>query len=164
MDEVSYDFAMGNRKPSAKGAKRDAINRMRKLRKIGINELPPPYPNGWYSILESSSLKPGKATSVSCLGETFAVYRTAEGKVNVLDAYCPHLGANLGVGGRVEGDNIVCPFHQWSFRGTDGQCTNVPYSNCGKYVTVYSVFYYYLYFICSSLNIKGTQMDIQGSK
>ncbi|XP_030379925.1 cholesterol 7-desaturase isoform X2 [Scaptodrosophila lebanonensis] len=46
------------------------------------------------------------------------------------DAYCPHLGANLGIGGRVVGDNIVCPFHQWSFRGTDGACINVPYSSC----------------------------------
>ena len=29
----------------------------------------------------------------------------------VLDAHCPHLGDNLGGGGRVQGDCIRCPFH-----------------------------------------------------
>ncbi|XP_034475486.1 cholesterol 7-desaturase [Drosophila innubila] len=36
----------------------------------------------------------------------------------------------MGIGGRVVGDNLECPFHQWSFRGTDGVCTNIPYSSC----------------------------------
>jgi nitrite reductase/ring-hydroxylating ferredoxin subunit len=31
--------------------------------------------------------------------------------VRVADAVCPHRGAHLGVGGRCEGDTIVCPFH-----------------------------------------------------
>lgn len=112
--------------------KRDAINRIRKLRKIGVKELPPPYPNGWYSLMESSDLKPGEVKSVAALGEQFAVFRTLENSVYVLDAYCPHMGANLAVGGRVIGDTIECPFHRWSFRGTDGKCVNVPYSTCSK--------------------------------
>jgi cholesterol 7-desaturase len=43
----------------------------------------------------------------------------------VLSAYCPHLGANLGVGGKVCGESIECPFHGWRF-GNDGRCTKVP--------------------------------------
>jgi len=43
-----------------------------------------------------------------------------------MDAYCPHLGANLGVGGRVVGDCVECPFHGWQFN-TEGQCTSIPY-------------------------------------
>lgn len=52
--------------------------------------------------------------------------------MHIFDAYCPHLGANLGVGGIVKGDCIECPFHQWSFRASDGECTNIPYSTSGS--------------------------------
>ncbi|XP_037944865.1 cholesterol 7-desaturase isoform X2 [Teleopsis dalmanni] len=103
---------------------------MRRFRKIGASDLPPPFPNGWYCILESSALGPGEVQSVSCLGEQFVVYRTKSHEVYVLDAYCPHMGVNMGIGGRVVGDNIECPFHQWSFRGSDGKCVNIPYSSC----------------------------------
>jgi len=45
------------------------------------------------------------------------------------DAYCPHLGAHLGAGGRVEGECIRCPFHGWTFKGGDGRLANIPYSD-----------------------------------
>ncbi|XP_049306042.1 cholesterol 7-desaturase nvd isoform X3 [Bactrocera dorsalis] len=105
------------------------VRRTRRSRLIGLKELPPPYPNGWYCILESSSsLKPESKRYISCLGEHFIIFRSIDGQVSVLNAYCPHLGANMAVGGRVKGDNIECPFHQWSFRGSDGSCANIPYS------------------------------------
>lgn len=58
-------------------------------------------------------------------------FRTQDGVAHVMDAYCPHLGANLGVMGRVVGDCIECPFHGWRFRGKDGVCTHVPYASKG---------------------------------
>ncbi|CRK97164.1 CLUMA_CG010561, isoform A [Clunio marinus] len=109
--------------------KRSAINRARRLRKVG-NKIPPPFPNGWFSIIESNQIQPGTANNVNCLGENFVVFRSLKSKeVFVLDAYCPHMGANLGVGGMVDGDCIECPFHQWKFRGSDGACVNIPYSD-----------------------------------
>ncbi|GAB0092316.1 cholesterol 7-desaturase [Sergentomyia squamirostris] len=109
-------------------AKRDAINSHRRMRKLGV-KLPPPFPNGWFCVAESADVPAGKSISVSCLGNTFAVFRSKEtGEVFILDAYCPHLGANLGVGGMVSKDCIECPFHHWKFRGTDGQCVDIPYS------------------------------------
>lgn len=42
-----------------------------------------------------------------------------------MDAFCPHLGANLARG-RVRGDCIECPFHQWQFSG-DGRVEHIPY-------------------------------------
>lgn len=36
--------------------------------------------------------------------------RTPEG-IRAFDAACPHRGAHLGYGGRLDGDTIVCPFH-----------------------------------------------------
>ncbi|EFN68179.1 3-chlorobenzoate-3,4-dioxygenase oxygenase subunit [Camponotus floridanus] len=97
-----------------------------KNRKVG--KLPPVYPNGWFALLESSQLKKGQVKHVSALGENFAVFRTEKGVVNILDAYCPHLGANMGEGGRVKGDCLECPFHSWTFRGEDGRCDNIPYA------------------------------------
>ncbi|KAL8174272.1 UNVERIFIED_CONTAM: hypothetical protein K2H54_041161 [Gekko kuhli] len=61
-------------------------------------------------------------------GEQFAVFRDLSGQSYVLDAYCPHLGANLSVGGRVVGSCIECPFHGWQFSGKDGKCTRIPYA------------------------------------
>lgn len=60
------------------------------------------------------------------------VFRSKESKeVFVLDAFCPHLGANLGIGGIVKDDCIECPFHMWKFRGVDGECCEIPYSEKG---------------------------------
>lgn len=131
LDDVADSHIKNTEKNMRSKNKHIAINRLRKNRTVGSKDLPPPYPNGWYGILESSKLKTGESLYISCLGQHFAVYRTKSNKVFVLDAYCPHLGANMGIGGRVVGDNIECPFHQWSFRGTDGLCTNIPYSSCG---------------------------------
>lgn len=107
-------------------SKAQAANEVRRRRKIG--ELPPVYPNGWYRVLDSHLLERGEVKNVSVLGEQVAVFRAENGKVHVVDAYCPHLGANLAVGGQVLGDCIECPFHGWQFQGSDGKCVKVPYA------------------------------------
>ncbi|XP_060106592.1 cholesterol 7-desaturase nvd-like [Heteronotia binoei] len=100
--------------------------RVRKSRRTG--QLPPVYPNGWFRLLDSAQLARGEVRSVAALGEQFAVFRDLNGQSYVLDAYCPHLGANLSVGGRVVGSCIECPFHGWQFSGKDGKCTRIPYA------------------------------------
>ncbi|XP_019365821.1 PREDICTED: cholesterol 7-desaturase-like [Gavialis gangeticus] len=60
--------------------------------------------------------------------EQLAVFRALDGRAYVVDAYCPHLGANLAVGGHVVGNCIECPFHGWQFRGEDGKCIRIPYA------------------------------------
>uniref|UniRef100_A0A4W6FDN5 cholesterol 7-desaturase n=1 Tax=Lates calcarifer TaxID=8187 RepID=A0A4W6FDN5_LATCA len=103
-----------------------AANEVRRRRKIG--ELPPVYPNGWYRALDSHMLERGEVRSVTVLGEQVAVFRAQDGKAYVVDAYCPHLGANLAVGGQVVGNCIECPFHGWQFDGNDGKCVKIPYA------------------------------------
>ncbi|CAG0901216.1 unnamed protein product [Darwinula stevensoni] len=63
------------------------------------------------------------------LGMNLALFRTESGVACVTDAYCPHLGANMGVGGRVVGECIECPFHAWLFQGSDGKCSYSPYTD-----------------------------------
>ena len=91
-----------------------------------VKNYPDPYPNGWFNISNSTQLKKGKVIEVDAFGEKLAVFRGENGKVSVVDIFCPHLGANLAEG-RVEGNNLVCPFHGWSFQ-QNGKCSHIPYS------------------------------------
>lgn len=54
------------------------------------------------------------------MGRDHVVFRGASGQPAMLAAHCPHMGAHLGIGGRVDGDAIRCPMHGFSFdsRGT----------------------------------------------
>jgi cholesterol 7-desaturase len=93
------------------------------------SKIPPPFPNGWYSILHSHELQKLEKKYVSAIGENFVVYRGENNVCVVLNAYCPHLGANLGIGGSVEGNSIKCAFHGWKFN-ENGECTEIAYSDC----------------------------------
>lgn len=87
------------------------------------------FPNGWFQVLASHELKEGQVVEVGALGRDFAVYRGRKtGVVGVLDAHCPHLGANMAVGGSVAmgTDCLTCPFHGWQFN-SDGGCTHIPH-------------------------------------
>ncbi|BFZ20630.1 hypothetical protein BsWGS_23669 [Bradybaena similaris] len=106
---------------------KETANLVQKRRKVG--NTPPPYPDGWFGLMESFSLKTGEVKSVNALGQNLAVFRDQAGTAHVLDAYCPHMGANMAAGGRVQGDCIECPFHAWKFRGHDGKCVSIPYTD-----------------------------------
>jgi phenylpropionate dioxygenase-like ring-hydroxylating dioxygenase large terminal subunit len=88
---------------------------------------PFPVPNGWFIVACSSELAPGEVQAVFAFGRDLVLFRTDAGEPRMLDAHCPHLGAHLAVGGRVEDDCIRCPFHGWRFDGESGACTEIPY-------------------------------------
>jgi nitrite reductase/ring-hydroxylating ferredoxin subunit len=85
----------------------------------------PASPNGWFSVGAGADLAPGDVRPVTYLGQDLVLFRSEDGTARVFDAYCPHLGAHLGIGGRVCGDGIACPFHGWRFDG-GGQLVEVP--------------------------------------
>lgn len=45
--------------------------------------------------------------------------------MHALDAHCPHLGAHLGIQGKIIGNQIRCAFHGWQFDGS-GMCRKIP--------------------------------------
>jgi len=79
---------------------------------------------GWYIASPSQELSQGKAKSVEVCGQKIVIFRGEDGKVRALDAYCPHLGTDLGIG-KVEGNLIRCAFHHWAFDET-GFCQDIP--------------------------------------
>ena len=92
-----------------------------------MNGRPLPTPNGWFHALHSEDLAPGSVESLRYLGQDLVAFRGEDGRATILDAYCPHLGAHLGRGGKVEGSTLRCPFHGWAF-DADGRCADVPYA------------------------------------
>ena len=95
----------------------------------GEKRFPFPIPNGWYVIGESRDLAPGDIQSLHVFGQDVVLFRTEEGEARVVDAYCRHMGAHLGAGGKVDGDGIRCPFHGWRYQGETGQCDDIPYTD-----------------------------------
>lgn len=82
---------------------------------------------GWFQIGWTPEFPAGTAVPVTFFGQELVAYRDEAGDLVVFDAFCPHLGAHLGYGGRVDGDCIVCPFHGWKWDAT-GANVEIPYS------------------------------------
>ena len=78
-------------------------------------------------VAYSEDIPSGEVKGLEYFGTKFIGYRGEDGQVQVHAAYCPHLGADISVGGKVVGNCVRCPFHHWQF-GPDGQCTEVPYA------------------------------------
>lgn len=86
----------------------------------------PPFPTGWYACGFSDALPPGGLLTQRFMGQDVVVFRARSGHPCAADAYCPHLGAHFGHGGRVEGDLLRCPFHGFCF-DTKGVCVRTGY-------------------------------------
>ena len=87
-----------------------------------------PIPFGWYALAYSTDLSPGDLRPLFYFDEHMVLFRTEDGRAHVMEAFCPHLGAHLGHGGKVQGDALTCPFHGWQFDG-GGTCVSVPYAS-----------------------------------
>lgn len=85
-----------------------------------------PYPDGWYVVANSDELQPKKVLTVKFMGEEVVLFRTEQGKLNTIEAHCPHLGGHFGHGGKVDGESIRCPFHGFCFDDS-GKCISTPY-------------------------------------
>ncbi|MBX7148293.1 nitrite reductase small subunit NirD [bacterium] len=67
-------------------------------------------------------VKEGKAFLVG--NDEIAIFRH-EGHFYAIDNVCPHQGAPLA-GGEVRDGVVICPFHGWQFKVSDGQNPSVP--------------------------------------
>lgn len=69
------------------------------------------YAHGWYQVAFEKELV--KDITATAIGKTRLILaRRPEGLV-AYSADCPHRGAHLAYGGRLDGNSIICPFHQY---------------------------------------------------
>jgi phenylpropionate dioxygenase-like ring-hydroxylating dioxygenase large terminal subunit len=82
-------------------------------------------PAGWYGVPGHLRPGPGEVRTTSLAGEEVVLWATAEDRLVVAEAHCPHFGAHLGHGGVVEDGCLRCPFHGWRY-DVDGRHVGIP--------------------------------------
>ncbi|MGC7097864.1 Rieske 2Fe-2S domain-containing protein [Amycolatopsis lurida] len=96
------------------------------FRTIDAGAPPARFARGWHCLGLAESFRDGKPHAISAFGTKLVVFQSGDGKLNVLDGYCRHMGGDL-TQGTVKGDEIACPFHDWRWGG-DGKCKSIPYA------------------------------------
>ncbi|MCW2600239.1 MAG: 3-ketosteroid-9-alpha-hydroxylase oxygenase subunit [Frankiales bacterium] len=99
---------------------------MTEVRTIEAGAPPERFARGWHCVGLVRDLADGKPHSVEAFGTKLVVWQGESGSLNVLDAYCRHMGGDLSQG-TVQGENVACPFHSWRWGG-DGKCQQIPYA------------------------------------
>ncbi|MGH9806691.1 MAG: Rieske 2Fe-2S domain-containing protein, partial [Terriglobia bacterium] len=61
---------------------------------------------------------------VTLLGEKLVAFRDSQGKVGLLESYCPHRRADLFYARNEEG-GLRCVYHGWKF-DVEGRCLDIP--------------------------------------
>ena len=80
----------------------------------------------WIPAMLSSELPEadGPPLRLRLLSEPLVAFRDTGGRVGIVEAYCPHRGANL-FWGRNEESGLRCVYHGWKFDVT-GACVDMP--------------------------------------
>ncbi|MDA0239415.1 MAG: Rieske 2Fe-2S domain-containing protein, partial [Proteobacteria bacterium] len=80
----------------------------------------------WQAALLSSEVAEpdGAPVRVRILGEDLIAFRSTDGVVGLVDAYCPHRRAPMFYG-RNEECGLRCVYHGWKF-DVDGNCVDLP--------------------------------------
>jgi 3-ketosteroid 9alpha-monooxygenase subunit A len=67
------------------------------------------YQHGWYQVAFAQEIEEG-LTPVEIEQRRLMVVKQ-NGVIRVFEATCPHRGAHLAYGGKLDGEEVVCPFH-----------------------------------------------------
>jgi phenylpropionate dioxygenase-like ring-hydroxylating dioxygenase large terminal subunit len=72
----------------------------------------PLWPDAWYVVARSVDIAHNGIIDGLIAGRPYVIFRTADGDLAALDAYCPHMGTHLR-NGRVVDGKLRCPLHHW---------------------------------------------------
>ena len=98
-------------------------------------------PTGWFQVAWSEEIGFGDVRKMKYFDQEMVAWRAESGQLTVMNAYCEHLGAHLGYGGKVVGEVLQCPFHGWQW-SNEGRNVCIPYQdrpNRGRRVRSYPV-------------------------
>ncbi len=87
-----------------------------------------------HPVAAVDSLADGACRSVEVRGQRLLLARVGDG-FHAVDDTCPHRGAPLG-SGFLQGREVFCPLHGWSFDVTSGACLTRPDKPLRRYATV----------------------------
>ncbi len=118
---MSLKYGKEHRRPPSFS---ESKNTRQKVRSAGMD------PNYWYPAVWSKSLKPGQVEDVVFWKRSIAVFRGEDGQVRAVENRCAHRQLKLSVG-HVDGCNLVCPYHGWTYDGS-GRVVDIPHSLFGR--------------------------------
>lgn len=75
-------------------------------------------------IAGTADIKPGTGTTIEAGGKSLAVFNV-DGAYYAIDNTCVHRGGPLGEGD-LDGDVVMCPWHNWTYDVKTGRCVNNP--------------------------------------
>src|SRR5687768_10485144 len=67
------------------------------------------YVHGWYKVAFEYELE--NPLTAAAIGDIRLVLVRSEGGIRAYKADCPHRGAHLAYGGKLNNASIICPFH-----------------------------------------------------
>lgn len=85
----------------------------------------------WYCVGTIADLEQKNTLSTQIGKQKLVVFKTEEGNVHCLDAFCSHMGLNLSLG-KVVKSEIRCHFHHWAYDGK-GTCSKANNKNLNSY-------------------------------
>lgn len=93
---------------------------------IDVGAPPTRFARGWHCLGLAEPFRDGQPHAVQAFGNKLVVFAGEDGVLNVLDAYCRHMGGDLSQG-TIKGNAVACPFHDWRWAG-NGRCAGIPYA------------------------------------
>jgi len=94
-------------------------------RKDALSSLPStPTKDGYRALATSGLVVEGRGNTFSLDGRNIALFRV-NGTVYAIDDACRHEDGPLGEGD-LEGSVVTCPYHNWRFDVTNGDCLTEP--------------------------------------
>jgi nitrite reductase/ring-hydroxylating ferredoxin subunit len=87
----------------------------------------------WITVGKSAEFPLNQIKEVLVAGGVMAVVRTPSG-LHAFENNCAHMGVALSRG-RVEGDTVICPMHDWAY---DLRTASITYPPCaGRFATFF---------------------------
>jgi phenylpropionate dioxygenase-like ring-hydroxylating dioxygenase large terminal subunit len=109
----------------------EARNSRQKARAAGLN------PDYWYAVEYDRALKRGGLIEITFWRKSIALYRDQNGSLHALENRCAHRQLKLSRG-EVDGCNLVCAYHGWSYDGT-GRVAQIPHDLFGRQMPSFKV-------------------------
>ena len=78
----------------------------------------------WHKVAKLSDITPEKPQIAEVEGKQIALFNV-DGTIYAIDGVCPHRGGPLGEG-YLDGSEVTCPWHAWTFDVKSGVCQTVP--------------------------------------